>query len=180
MKKQSVVIAGGRSTFTPGIVMMLLENQDKFPLRKLKFYDDNYERQKQIADACEIIVKEKAPHIEFVATTNPEEAFTDVDFVMAHIRVGLYAMREQDEKIPLKKDRAIAYLDAFGGKENIDTVNNCATRLRIKVKDETKVKPDETFKKWGAHGVVRSGKNFQVIVGLDVQNVRTEFDKLVE
>lgn len=102
MKKQSVVIAGGGSTFTPGIVMMLLENQDKFPLRKLKFYDDNYERQKQIADACEIIVKEKAPNIEFVATTNPEEAFTDVDFVMAHIRVGLYAMREQDEKIPLK------------------------------------------------------------------------------
>lgn len=78
------------------------------------------------------------------------------------------------------KARAIAYLDAFGGKENIDTVNNCATRLRIKVKDETKVKPDEAFKKWDAHGVVRSGKNFQVIVGLDVQNVRTEFDELVE
>lgn len=102
MKKQSVVIAGGGSTFTPGIVLMLLENQDKFPLRQLKFYDDNEERQKQVADACEIIVKERAPHIQFSATTDPEEAFTDVDFVMAHIRVGLYAMREKDEKIPLK------------------------------------------------------------------------------
>ncbi len=37
MKKFSVVIAGGGSTFTPGIVLMLLANQDRFPLRSLKF-----------------------------------------------------------------------------------------------------------------------------------------------
>lgn len=102
MKKFSVVIAGGGSTFTPGIVLMLLANLKKFPIRQIKFYDNNAERQKQIADACAIIIKEQAPDIEFSATTDPEAAFTDVDFVMAHIRVGLYAMREQDEKIPLK------------------------------------------------------------------------------
>ena len=101
-KKFSVVIAGGGSTFTPGIVLMLLENLDKFPIRQIKFYDNLESRQKVIADACEIILKEKAPEIDFVATTDPETAFTDVDFVMAHIRVGLYAMREKDEKIPLK------------------------------------------------------------------------------
>lgn len=101
-KKFSVVVAGGGSTFTPGIVLMLLDNLDKFPLRKIKFYDNDGERQKVIADACEILLREKAPEIEFLATTNPEEAFTDVDFVMAHIRVGKYAMRELDEKIPLK------------------------------------------------------------------------------
>ena len=102
MKKFSIVIAGGGSTFTPGIVLMLLDNLDKFPIRQVKFYDNNSERQKQIVDACEIILKEKAPSIKFLATTDPKEAFTDVDFVMAHIRVGLYAMREKDEKIPLK------------------------------------------------------------------------------
>ncbi|HEO8422030.1 MAG: 6-phospho-alpha-glucosidase [Niallia sp.] len=102
MKKFSVVIAGGGSTFTPGIVLMLLDNLDKFPLRTLKFYDNDKERQDKVAGACEIIVKERAPEIEFVSTTNPEEAFTDVDFVMAHIRVGKYAMRELDEKIPLR------------------------------------------------------------------------------
>lgn len=102
MKKFSIVIAGGGSTFTPGIVLMLLDNLEKFPIRQIKFYDNNHERQKQIADACEIIIKEQAPDIEFSATTDPEAAFTDVDFVMAHIRVGLYAMREQDEKIPLR------------------------------------------------------------------------------
>lgn len=102
MKKFSVVIAGGGSTFTPGIVLMLLENLERFPIRKLKFYDNDGERQDIIAKACEILLKERAPEIEFKATTDPEEAFTDVDFVMAHIRVGKYAMRELDEKIPLK------------------------------------------------------------------------------
>lgn len=102
MKKFSIVVAGGGSTFTPGIVLMLLENLDKFPIRQIKFYDNDAERQEIIAKACDIIIKEKAPDINFVYTTDPETAFTDVDFVMAHIRVGKYAMREKDEKIPLK------------------------------------------------------------------------------
>lgn len=104
MKKHSIVIAGGGSTFTPGIVLMLLENLDRLPIRQIKFYDNDEERQNTVADACEIIIKEKAPDIQFVKTTDPEEGFTDVDFVMAHIRVGKYKMREMDEKIPLKHD----------------------------------------------------------------------------
>ena len=102
MKKFSIAVAGGGSTFTPGIVLMLLENLDKFPIRQIKFYDNDAERQEVIAKACDIIIKEKAPDINFVYTTDPETAFTDIDFVMAHIRVGKYAMREKDEKIPLK------------------------------------------------------------------------------
>ncbi|MFL8888833.1 6-phospho-alpha-glucosidase [Helcococcus kunzii] len=101
-KKYSIVVAGGGSTFTPGIVLMLLDNLDRFPIRKLKFYDNLASRQEPIAKACEIILRERAPEIEFAYTTDPEEGFTDVDFVFAHIRVGLYAMREKDEKIPLK------------------------------------------------------------------------------
>ena len=102
MKKFSIVVAGGGSTFTPGIVLMLLDNLDKFPIRQIKFYDNDEERQEIVAKACDVIIKEKAPDINFVYTTDPETAFTDVDFVMAHIRVGKYAMREKDEKIPLK------------------------------------------------------------------------------
>lgn len=102
LEKQSVLIAGGGSTYTAGIVMMLIENQDKFPLRKLKFYDNDKERQDAVAKACEVIIRERAPHIVFSATTDPEDAFSDIDFVMAHIRAGGLKMREQDEKIPLK------------------------------------------------------------------------------
>ncbi|BBM47391.1 maltose-6'-phosphate glucosidase MalH [Leptotrichia wadei] len=102
MKKFSIVVAGGGSTFTPGIVLMLLENLDKFPIRQIKFYDNDAQRQEVIAKACDIIIKEKAPDINFIYTTDPETAFSDIDFVMAHIRVGKYAMREKDEKIPLR------------------------------------------------------------------------------
>lgn len=102
MKKFSVVIAGGGSTFTPGIVLMLLANQHRFPLRSLKFYDNDGARQEVIAEACKILLQEQAPEIDFSYTTDPKTAFSDVDFVMAHIRVGKYPMREKDEKIPLR------------------------------------------------------------------------------
>ncbi|GEM00952.1 maltose-6'-phosphate glucosidase [Halolactibacillus halophilus] len=102
MKKHSIVIAGGGSTFTPGIVLMLLDNLDRLPIRQIKFYDNDEARQDIVADACKVIIKEKAPEINVVKTIDPETAFTDVDFVMAHIRVGKYKMREMDEKLPLK------------------------------------------------------------------------------
>ena len=102
MKRSSIVIAGGGSTYTPEIILMLLDNLDRFPIRQIKFYDNDYDRQKPVADACEIILREQAPDIKFVSTTDPGEAFTDIDFVMAHIRVGKYEMRDYDEKIPLK------------------------------------------------------------------------------
>ncbi len=101
-QKFSVVIAGGGSTYTPEIILMLLDNLDKLPLRCIKLYDNDEIRQNKLAKACEIIVKEKDPDIEFVATTDPKTAYTDVDFCLAHIRVGQLPMRELDEKISLK------------------------------------------------------------------------------
>ena len=101
-QKFSVVIAGGGSTYTPEIILMLLDNLDKLPLRCIKLYDNDEDRQNKLAKACEIIVKEKDPDIEFVATSDPQIAYTDVDFCLAHIRVGQLPMRELDEKISLK------------------------------------------------------------------------------
>lgn len=100
MKKFSIVIAGGGSTYTPGIVMMLMHSLDRFPIRSLKLYDNNPERQKTIADAVALAMKKVAPDVAFSYTTDPKEAFTDVDFCMAHIRSGGYPMREQDRKDP--------------------------------------------------------------------------------
>ncbi len=98
----AITVAGGGSTFTPGIALMLLEERERFPIHKIMFYDNDAERQEIVAKACEIYLKENAPDIEFGYTTDPETAFTGIDFVLAHIRVGKYAMRELDEKIPLK------------------------------------------------------------------------------
>lgn len=102
MKKFSIVIAGGGSTYTPEIICTLVSYLDKLPLRKIKLYDNDEKRQNQLAKACEIIIKEKDPTIEFLATVNPKEAYTDVDFCLAHIRVGKLPLRELDEKIALK------------------------------------------------------------------------------
>ncbi|WP_265459838.1 6-phospho-alpha-glucosidase [Enterococcus sp. HY326] len=102
MKKFAITIAGGGSTFTPGIVSMLLDYYEEFPISVIKLYDNFQERQDPIGEACKIMLQERHPEVTFSYTTDPKEAFSNIDFVMAHIRVGLYAMREQDEKIPLK------------------------------------------------------------------------------
>lgn len=78
-----------------------------------------------------------------------------------------------------KQSKAAKFLEALGGKENIEDVTNCATRLRVTVKDESKLASDKVFREAGAHGVVRNGKAIQVIVGLSVPQVREEFESLL-
>lgn len=84
------------------------------------------------------------------------------------------------ESVNQYAEAAAVYLDSLGGYDNIQDVTNCATRLRVTVKDESLVQPDGAFKAGGAHGVVRHGKAFQVIVGLSVPQVREEFEKLMK
>ncbi|WP_027109098.1 alpha-glucoside-specific PTS transporter subunit IIBC [Lacticigenium naphthae] len=77
------------------------------------------------------------------------------------------------------KERAVVFLEGLGGSDNIADITNCATRLRVSVKDAAKVKEADFFTQGGAHGLVEKGKAFQVIVGLDVPQVRENFEKLV-
>lgn len=51
----SVVIAGGGSTYTPEIILMLLANLDRLPLRCIKLYDNDGERQGKLAPAVKIL-----------------------------------------------------------------------------------------------------------------------------
>lgn len=76
--------------------------------------------------------------------------------------------------------QAEGFLVALGGAENIKDVTSCATRLRVSVYDDTRVQGNEAFVEFGAHGVVRNGQALQIIVGLTVSNVRSEFEQLVE
>lgn len=73
---------------------------------------------------------------------------------------------------------AKAVLAGCGGKENITSIDNCITRLRLEVKDTTKVN-EKAIKAAGAAGVIRPGKtSVQVIIGTQVQFVADEFKKL--
>lgn len=102
MKKYILTIAGGGSTYTPGIVKSLFANKGEFPLEELRLYDIDEERQNKVAIIVKEVIKEFAPEVHFLTTTDPKTAFTDTDFVFAQMRVGKYAMRELDEKISLK------------------------------------------------------------------------------
>lgn len=84
MAKQSyaVTIAGGGSTYTPGVVLTLLAKRDVFPISRITLYDNDAERQGTIAKACAIYIRENAPEVAFSYTTDPEEAFTGIDFVL--------------------------------------------------------------------------------------------------
>jgi len=71
---------------------------------------------------------------------------------------------------------AIIY-EALGGAENIVSIDNCATRLRIEVKDATAV-DDKKIKKVSAGIIKPSKKDVQVIIGPLVEFVATEMKKL--
>lgn len=85
----------------------------------------------------------------------------------------------QTKGTDVNTDQAIAYLELLGGADNIVDVTNCATRLRVTVDDSDLVRTTDDFKSVGAHGLVKNGKNFQVIVGLSVPSVREEFENLL-
>ncbi|MBP1042637.1 PTS transporter subunit EIIC [Vagococcus sp. BWB3-3] len=62
----------------------------------------------------------------------------------------------------------------LGGADNIDSVTNCFTRLRVDVLDVSKVS-EETLKEVTLHkGVVFNGNNVQVIIGMGVQPFKEE------
>lgn len=102
MKSFSIAIAGGGSTYTPDMLEMLCLVRSHFPLRRVVLYDIDEERQGHVGRFGEILFREYYPEAEFSYTTDPETAFTDVDFVLVQIRAGGLKMRELDEKIPLK------------------------------------------------------------------------------
>ena len=100
-KSYNIVIVGGGSTWTPGILKALTKHQDKLSLKKVVLYDIDEKRQGTIGEFGKILFKEEYPEAEFSYTTDKEEAYKDVDFVFCQMRTGGYPMREKDEHIPL-------------------------------------------------------------------------------
>lgn len=62
------------------------------------------------------------------------------------------------------KEEAVLIIEALGGAENIEDVDACITRLRVSVKDVSKVKKDE-LKKIGATDVLEVSGGIQAIYG---------------
>ncbi|NPC94769.1 PTS transporter subunit EIIC [Bacillus sp. WMMC1349] len=72
---------------------------------------------------------------------------------------------------------AVQYLEALGGEDNIETLNYCVTRLRLKICDASKVN-ETMLKTLGAKGIVKLNQHeLQVIVGTGVEFLATEMEK---
>ena len=102
MKGFKVVIVGGGSSHTPGIIASLIENPERFPLQKLVLYDISAERLELVDTLCRSLTAKLDPECVYFTSADPEKAFTDIDFAFAQIRQGGLKMREQDEKISLE------------------------------------------------------------------------------
>lgn len=69
-------------------------------------------------------------------------------------------------------------LKDVGGKENINGLTHCITRLRFNLKDEEKANTEELKEVPGVVSVVQSGGQYQVVIGNHVPDVYKEFIEL--
>ena len=76
------------------------------------------------------------------------------------------------------KDTAQKILNAIGGKENVNRVTHCVTRLRLELKDENLVNDNDVKKIPGVIGIMKKNGQYQIILGNDVANYYKEFIKL--
>ena len=67
---------------------------------------------------------------------------------------------------------------AFGGRENIASLDACITRLRVSVRDPALV-DQKRFKALGAAGVMQVGESFQAIFGTRSENLKTDMDEFL-
>ncbi|MDO5147192.1 MAG: 6-phospho-alpha-glucosidase [Eubacteriales bacterium] len=96
-----IVICGGGSTYTPGIVKNLLDEKE-LRIRELWLYDIDGERQDKVARIVKEVVRTFAPELSVFVSTDAKEALTGANFIMAQMRVGKLEMRVKDEQIALR------------------------------------------------------------------------------
>lgn len=111
-------------------------------------------------------------------------------FRLVIVKLNLKTPGREDDDVTEEEKKAVltnknyaevagTILKGLGGKNNVTSIDNCITRLRIEIKDYTQV-DEKVIKSAGVSGVIRPSKtSVQVIVGTQVQFVAEEFKKLV-
>ncbi|MGI8865334.1 MAG: glucose PTS transporter subunit EIIB, partial [Rubrobacteraceae bacterium] len=70
-------------------------------------------------------------------------------------------------------------LEALGGRENVESVEGCITRLRLFVGDPEDI-DDARLKQLGASGVVKRGKVAQVVMGTQSDRIAARINRLLK
>ncbi|MGC6769134.1 beta-glucoside-specific PTS transporter subunit IIABC [Enterococcus sp. LJL51] len=66
-----------------------------------------------------------------------------------------------------------------GGKDNINSLTNCITRLRFKLKDDNKANTEVLKNMDGVVTVMQAGGQYQVVIGNHVPDVRKAVDEVI-
>lgn len=74
---------------------------------------------------------------------------------------------------------ATELLKLVGGKENIQAVSHCVTRMRFVLADSSKADVSKIEDLPSTKGTFTQSGQFQVIIGNDVQEYYNEFTKMV-
>ncbi|WP_422446646.1 PTS transporter subunit EIIC [Thermoanaerobacterium sp. DL9XJH110] len=64
-----------------------------------------------------------------------------------------------------EKDMAVGILEGLGGKDNVVSITNCMTRLRVEVKDRSKVDKERLSAINGVIKVIDNGEGLQIVLG---------------
>ena len=115
--------------------------------------------------------------------TPGREAGTDE--VKLHTKAE-YNERKNAEKSASKSDKEAAaleksknILEGVGGKENLISIDACATRLRLKLED-IEIIDEALLKATGAQGIIKKGNGIQIIYGPQVSVIKSNFEEYVE
>lgn len=100
-----------------------------------------------------------------------EEGSAKTGDVVAHA----YLKEEKEEDTSNKKlsydELATFIIKNVGGKDNINSLVHCITRLRFNLKDEAKANDEKLKNQRGILDVMHAGGQYQVVIGNEVTNV---------
>lgn len=65
----------------------------------------------------------------------------------------------------VKREDVKAIVTAIGGKENLEAATHCVTRLRLVLKDESKVDKDALSNNALAKGQFKADHQYQIVIG---------------
>lgn len=74
----------------------------------------------------------------------------------------------------------VQIINLLGGRDNIEDVDACMTRLRVTVKDVARVGDKETWKKAGAMGLIIKGSGVQAVYGPKADILKSDIQDLLD
>lgn len=115
-------------------------------------------------------------------------AFFALYFVVFYFSIKFFNLKtpgredeDSDEVIPLNvkgSERAAKVLEAIGGKDNIEVLDACITRLRLTLRDTSLVN-QKSLKSLGSAGILTAGNSVQVIFGTEAERIKDDIKSII-